>query len=369
MMCFSAIVVGSGLAGKAAAVRLAARGHGVALVARSSSRHRQIGEVLSPEGHHALGRLGLSSHLSGDGHLCLYAIRDSWGSPNVLETNFVFNPHGPAWALDRSAFDRMLCETARQAGVCLLHDCRVADVYREGTRWRLLLKGAEKPFAIEAQVLVDATGRSSAIARRAGARRRNYDHTVALLGIGRPRAGAEPPEPILHVEPMQEGWCYAVPLPNGCMCFCHLTDSDLLRESGRTELAAWLAGISRTKYVAELAAQCVLPRRVWARDARTSCLSHCSDRDWVAVGDAACSYDPLSGEGLRQALESALVAADAVDAYLAGSEGSLQAFGQRAKESFAQHLRLRADYYRREQRWSGSLFWRRRHARAAVMRL
>src|SRR5436190_5494193 len=39
---------------------------------------------------------------------------------------------------------------------------------------------------------------------------------------------------------------------------------------------------------------------------------------WVAVGDAAQSYDPLSSQGLRYALESGIRAAFAVDAALDG---------------------------------------------------
>ncbi len=76
------------------------------------------------------------------------------------------------------------------------------------------------------------------------------------------------------------------------------------------------------------------------------------------VGDAARTLDPLSGQGLEVALTSAIRAAAAL-------LGPCRARGlaEFARETTAQqhgHLAGRTARYRREPRWAGSPFWRRR---------
>ena len=50
--------------------------------------------------------------------------------------------------------------------------------------------------------------------------------------------------------------------------------------------------------------------RVWS--AETSALRNVFGVGWVAVGDAACAFDPLSSLGICNALESGRSAADAI---------------------------------------------------------
>jgi flavin-dependent dehydrogenase len=89
----------------------------------------------------------------------------------------------------------------------------------------------------------------------------------------------------------------------------------------------------------------------------------------VAVGDAAASYDPLSGQGVIRALQTGLSAAVAVMAAQDGRVHALDDYADGVAEDFRQYLRLRQEYYRAEQRWPASTFWRRRHAPPAPVTL
>lgn len=77
------------------------------------------------------------------------------------------------------------------------------------------------------------------------------------------------------------------------------------------------------------------------------------------------AFDPLSSQGLLQALTSGIRAGEALNAYLAGEVAAIGEFDIRANDVFREYLRLRAVYYEREQRWSQSVFWQRRHPVAA----
>jgi flavin-dependent dehydrogenase len=104
------------------------------------------------------------------------------------------------------------------------------------------------------------------------------------------------------------------------------------------------------------------PRVVAAASSR---LDRVSGRGWVAVGDAAMAFDPLSSRGLTHALASGIRAGEALDSALAGEAAALDAYGSSASDAFREYSRQRAIYYGREQRWPQSVFWRRRHAVAA----
>ena len=101
------------------------------------------------------------------------------------------------------------------------------------------------------------------------------------------------------------------------------------------------------------------PRLVAANSSR---LDRISGSGWVAVGDAAMAFDPLSSQGLKHALESGIRAGEAVNDLLAGAAETMRGYDARASTLFDDYLRLRARYYGREQRWPRSVFWRRRQA-------
>jgi flavin-dependent dehydrogenase len=86
-------------------------------------------------------------------------------------------------------------------------------------------------------------------------------------------------------------------------------------------------------------------------------------KHWVAVGDAASAYDPLSSLGICKALESGIRAADAL------ARHRLDEYEAWVRSSFEQYVWTRDAYYALETRWPDSPFWRaRRGERAHVGR-
>jgi flavin-dependent dehydrogenase len=101
---------------------------------------------------------------------------------------------------------------------------------------------------------------------------------------------------------------------------------------------------------------------VRVKSASTYRLERPAGDGWVAVGDAASTYDPLSAEGVCKAIRSGLSAAEAIHHYLTGNTGILQAHMLEVAKEFEDYLAQRVQYYRREMRWPTSLFWNRRQA-------
>ncbi len=105
-----------------------------------------------------------------------------------------------------------------------------------------------------------------------------------------------------------------------------------------------------------------VPRVVAAMSSRLDCVS---GPGWLAVGDAAMAFDPLSSQGLKEALASGIRAGAALNSHLAGDATALGEYDRKANDVLREYSRLRAHYYGRERRWPQSVFWQRRHAAAA----
>ena len=67
--------------------------------------------------------------------------------------------------------------------------------------------------------------------------------------------------------------------------------------------------------------------------------------------------------GLVKALRSGIFASYAIgDLLMRGDDSGLLRYSRYVRDEFKSYSEVRAKYYREEQRWSSSEFWRRRHA-------
>jgi flavin-dependent dehydrogenase len=296
------VVVGGGPAGCAAAATACSAGLDVVLYSAGPPLWMRPRESLPPGAAHLVDELFGPGAFRPEDHLQAYANESRWGSAELERADFIFNPFGHGWHLDRPAFDRALLNRARRMGVSVLEQ-RVATVG-------------------EARFVVDATGRSARIARSRGARRRRFDRLVAVWREDRERAAS-----VTTVTAERDGWSYTAP---GIGAF--LTDADLLpRVPGQ------------------------------ATDASTSCLDRVVGPGWAATGDAAVAFDPLSSQGLVTALVMGREAGGLAAGLVRTSdyEAEYQAL-------LDEHLSLRRAYYALETRWPDSPFWARRHLRAPL---
>jgi flavin-dependent dehydrogenase len=75
------------------------------------------------------------------------------------------------------------------------------------------------------------------------------------------------------------------------------------------------------------------------------------------------AFDPLSSQGLLNALFTGLAGAEAADRIIAGNRRAAEEYAESIEavwHAYRRHLSL---WYGREQRWRSSLFWARRQVR------
>jgi 2-polyprenyl-6-methoxyphenol hydroxylase-like FAD-dependent oxidoreductase len=81
---------------------------------------------------------------------------------------------------------------------------------------------------------------------------------------------------------------------------------------------------------------------------------------FLRIGDAAVAMDPLSGNGIHEAIRSARVAVAAVNSYLLGTPWSVVArfVDERARELWRRSVTTAARFYRQQADWAGPAgFW------------
>jgi 2-polyprenyl-6-methoxyphenol hydroxylase-like FAD-dependent oxidoreductase len=173
---------------------------------------------------------------------------------------------------------------------------------------------------------------------------------VGFAGLLKPPGGTAGSEPWTEIEACPDGWWYSAPLPAGQLLVVYLTDADLLGVRHGRLAAIWWKRLQRTCRTAGRAA-CSLVQTVYAAVCRREPVAGLA---WAATGDAAAALDPLSGQGLVQALEGGMRAGSAILAWLQGDVRPLDAYAHWVKASFARHLILRAHYHAQERRWPGA---------------
>lgn len=358
------VVVGAGPAGCALALNLAPFRR-VLVLDKGRAAARLGGESLPAAAGRLLRDMHLEQAFLAQGHAACHATRSTWGGAGIIEQDALRNLDGHGWHLDRDRFDAWLAKVAAERGAALLAQTRLVGAARAAgpqAGWQLDLERMGRPLRVQARMLIDASGRDGALARHVGSKRRAAGKLVCGWLFGADTAAGGISE--LHAE--AEGWWYSAPLPSGRRLLAFYTDADL-PAARAAHSAQGLLG--RLGMVPQL--QRLLTGQGFAADGQHGfCAAHgvALDRPWgdgwLAVGDAALAFDPLSSQGLFNALYTGLAGAEAAHRHLQGEAGALAEYGaelERVRRAYAEHLDA---WYRQEHRWSESPFWQRRHRQA-----
>lgn len=367
---YDVAIVGAGPAGAACALALARVGVArVVLIDGGGRPGPAIGETIPPDTRRLLDQLGLWEAFLAEGHLACHGSCSSWGASALGFNDFVLNPNGPAWHLDRARFETFLLGEARTAGAEMI-SARLAGVDEdldEGLVLRLttLTSGA---ISLRARFVVDATGPSAALACKMGARRCVLDRLTFVYGFfDATDAASSSRQTLLEAAP--EGWWYAALLPGERLAVALAADAGRVKAERLSQDEPWLRAALATRHLAPRLDGCrFLPGALAPRVAVSFRLDPVSGARWLAIGDAAACYDPLSAQGLYKALADAITGAAAISAAFAQRGDLPKAYGVDAAARFAEYQTNRNYFYDLERRWPDSAFWTRRQARRDLAR-
>lgn len=350
-------VVGGGIAGAAACVALQGQGIAPLWIAPHVSGGDRPGEHLAPAAGAILSRLGLADLLESPSHRAANSIFSAWGSDRLAERSAIVHLEGPGVVLDRPRFEADLRARACDATAeCI--DARLLDIADEDGAWLLRVEGGAR----RARFVIDATGRTALLARRFATRFR-ADRLAALVAFLEqdPHSDVRPTQATL-IEAAPSGWWYASLLADGRLALNFFSDPDLMPAAKDRSSALQGPLLAETlhvrRWIDEASFRFTSPLQI--ASAATTWVAPAAGARWLAVGDAASSFDPLSSHGMTTALWTGAAGAEAVAAAISGDGSALAAYAAKVADGVQRFLQAHVEVYRQETRFSEAPFWQRR---------
>jgi len=361
-------IIGGGPAGAAVAIALQNQGEKrVALLEQSRQDDFRIGETVPPNIRVLLEQLGVFHRFEQDRHLRSSGNCSAWGSDELGFQDFFFYPGGHGWHLDRVRFDAALASAARERGAILMRETAVVkcDRLADG-KWGLKLRTKDGcQLQVKTSFVVDASGRRSLFATWQGTNKIRTDHLMGIASVFALEKEV-PQDYYTLVEAAEYGWWYAARLPDNRAIVTLMSDREVLSRYGLLQPETWTAYLKPTRYVQELIHQACSQSKLLIQPAFSQYLDRMTGDRWLAVGDAACTLDPLSSAGIYKALQSGIKAALAISRYFDGERDALAAYEAQTRHQFEVYLQDQRKYYAKETRWPNSPFWQRSRGRIVL---
>lgn len=366
---YDVVILGGGPAGCATAIALRKLGDLRILIVESGHYDAtRIGESIPPDTRSLFQKLGIWDDFQKEQYETCLGSCSSWGDSELGYNDFLFNPYGSGWHLNRRRFDLFLARKARQSGAKILTDTkyeRFEPIGKEGFSLRLSHKNVN-PIFVDSRFVVDATGMRSGFARSAGAKRRFLDRLICVCGYFEIPDTSETSS-LTMLEAVEDGWWYTAKLPGGESVVAFASDPETINQMNCQNIDNWLDLLSKTNHVSGwLERSNYIKGSLQAYPVLSYLLDKTSGKRWLAAGDAASAYDPISSQGIYKALQNGIDAAYAINSFFKDSNKTFTEYESSISTNFDNYLKIRNYFYRLENRWHESPFWQNRRRSNAL---
>jgi flavin-dependent dehydrogenase len=356
---FDFTIVGAGPAGSTTALLLAREGYSVVVIDKLSGSGVCMGEVLAPQWSEIGRVLGLSDVFAKQNHRVSPGVVSAWGSAEPRSNDYIFNPHGMGWHLDRSGFNSMLIDAARSAGSEAVREGVVTSFAEDDQGWLLTVAHCGEFLQVRSRFLIDAGGRASRWSAL-HSERFVYDRLVAVA-IHYRRPMDFPWTDCALVEAVDQGWFYSVATPGDEAVIVYMTDADLYAKGRRRSKDFFREQLQKALWTEKRMGEMVSDPAI--HSAVSSVRERVAGRNWLVAGDAGRSFDPLSSQGIMSAIRSGIDAAKTVLQPAKNNSAHIEEYEARNRRAFAEYLVTHRKVYGMEMRWPNSEFWARRQGR------
>jgi len=334
-----AIVIGGGPAGATAAALLAEHGRAVTLLERDPFPRYHVGESLLPFCYHTLDRLGMVQRLNASPfvrkHSVQFASIDGRVSqPFYFTDHLDGHPAGQTWQVERSAFDRMLLDRARERGATVRTNVNARQLITDEAG---AIRGVEidtedgRREQLHAPLTIDCSGRDGFAINRLGWRVRDPQLSKIALWTyyrgGKRGTGRDEGATTVAYLP-EKGWFWHIPLHGDRISLGIVGERDYLYRDGKDLPAIFERELQVNRWVANVMEGAEQFGEFWATGDYSYRSKHSAADGLVLAGDAFAFLDPVFSSGVFLALKSGEMVADAAHAALSRGDVSARAFEQ-----------------------------------------
>ena len=354
---YQVIIVGAGPAGIATALTLTARGVSNCMIEARLEPTRKLGEAIPPIAKPLLKKLEILHLVDAPEHITYYGNKSCWGTDKLQQSEFIQGIHGHGYLLDRCYFEKQLRKHAVHSGCLLKAGYKLKKVLRTVEGIEVHIDNGETTASLTASYIVDATGRKASVSRQLGMTKRSLDSQFAVVFKA---MLSTPMEHQIMVEATKNGWWYMAPQNETELTLMFFTLKELLPP--KNEMESFVNGELETSlYLSKITSTASLDfDNIQVMPAGTSRLDSSYGDHWMAVGDAAFSFDPISSYGITNALASGYYAGHALASKLENEKDAMSAYGYVVENAFQAYMEKLWSHYQLETRWEGSTYWKNR---------
>ncbi|QID16180.1 hypothetical protein G3580_00195 [Nitrogeniibacter mangrovi] len=187
-----------------------------------------------------------------------------------------------------------------------------------------------------------------------------------LVAISRTFQGARAQARTTLTESFPMGWAWGGVDPTGTACIQVVVLPELVTRCRGDLDAVHDACLSQLTLIGERLGRRLSPiGTARARGIRPALRDRCFAPDYLRVGDACYTSDPLSGHGVFEAASGALAAAPAINTLLnhpAEVATAIDYLDERVRTVYSARMSAAREHYRAESAWAEAPFWRCMHA-------
>lgn len=350
------IIVGKGIAGLVLSLLLKRKGiQHLVLDRKSKKKHFALAETLPPSSMPLLHSLGLIKIFEKNAIRKTYGYHSMWGNTRILNNNFFSQlSYKNGLKIDKQAIVDDLEQLCNENVIS--YD-KMLNMIISKEEVIVEVENNHQKEIITAKMIIDATGRNRAILKKLNIPIRLYDNLISfschLPRIEHPKLTYD-----VFVESFEDGWGIISGLDEKTNVLSIFTNRENLVQLKLRDYSDWQSVLSKTTLLKDFLVE-QSEVKIIGSDANSSIANYLSGENWLAVGDAALSFDPLSSHGIANAIYTVREASDAIESYiLTGDRKGFVAYSKTLFSIFDSYYMVKNELYRSESRWMESSFWK-----------
>ncbi|BFT31913.1 tryptophan 7-halogenase [Alteromonas sp. D210916BOD_24] len=326
-----------------------------------------VGETVPPVLSQYLRELNIEHVLEENHHLPCPGSISVWQDETPGYNDFLFTPIGKGYHLNRKFFNQQLLQACIKKGVRVLSDTRVGSINQYNNGYLLSVEHKSVQRNVYCDFVIDATGYHRTIINKLNIAQNTLDKVISLcaffdLGDSKTQAANT------LVCSAADGWWYGTQLPKKRALISFCTDSQGMKNTQSTSPKIWFQYLKMSEWfyrqcMVQFGTELPLPNKLWLRPCSSDILSNVVGQNWLAVGDAASSYDSISSAGITKSILQGICAGKSIG--MAFHKQSLQPlfnYQDRVFDDFRHFVRQhQTQYTAGGARFNHSGFWQRRN--------
>ena len=348
------VIFGKGIAGLILSFLLSRNNIKHVIIDRSGEgKTFGYGETLPPSALPLLQRLGLLQLFEENSYRKTFGYHSCWGSDQVTNINF-YHHHTFKNGLKINK-QKILSALEKAAQSKIISYCKSATTsYKSTGIQSILLDGKTE---VQGNLFVDATGRKRALLKMFNIDSIAFDSLISF-SCHLPKLKHSKLVHEVYVESFEQGWGIVSALNKIENVFSIFTIKGSQAHKGLGKYENWKSILSDTKYLKDFLVDKIHPKIIGG-NSNSSKPQKVTGENWLALGDAAMAFDPLSSHGITNAIYTAMIATDSIKQKLIDNDSNaLTIYEDTINQIFDQYLSSKNQLYVSERHWNDSPFWK-----------